>query len=150
MIKFFCIFILLFFMNGQAQQVTRAQLAEALQSCEQDLDSSRTQIEVLRDALNKTQLLIDTRKNVSDSLISNLRYQIIVQDSITGLLKTNSDTLQMMIVDYRDKLDEVNNLYISELKKQTRPWFLSQNGLKGLSYGLFIGAALGLIFAVAL
>lgn len=137
-------------MNGQAQQVTRAQLAEALQSCEQDLDSSRTQIEVLRDALNKTQLLIDTRKNVSDSLISNLRYQIIVQDSITGLLKTNSDTLQMMIVDYRDKLDEVNNLYISELKKQTRPWFLSQNGLKGLSYGLFIGAALGLIFAVAL
>lgn len=132
----------------QAQEVTRAQLAQALQECEQDLQTGKQQIEILRNALQDTDQMIDNRKAISDSLIVNLRQQLFIQDSVTILLKANADTLQRMVVDYRQKLDEVNNLYIHELKNQTRPWFLTGNGLKGLSYGAFIGAALGIIYSI--
>ena len=131
-----------------AQDVTREELAQALQECELDLQSSRQQIEILRSALQSTDQMIEQRKSISDSLIVNLRQQLFLQDSVTNLLKVNVDTLQRMVVDYSQKLDEVNTLYIHELKRQTRPWFLSANGLKGLSYGAFIGAALGLTFSL--
>lgn len=132
----------------KAQDVTRAELAQALQECEQDLQTSQQQIEILRSALQNTDQMIEQRKNISDSLIVNLSQQLFLQDSVTALLKVNADTLQRMVVDYSQKINEVNKLYIQELKKQTRPWFLSANGLKGLSYGAFIGAALGLTFSL--
>lgn len=141
-----CLFILPFVLT--AQDVTRAELAQALQECEQDLQTSRQQIEVLRSALQDTDQMIEQRKAISDSLIANLRQQLFIQDSVTTLLKINADTLHSMVVDYSQKLDEVNKLYVHELKKQSRPWFLSANGLKGLSYGAFIGAALGLTFSL--
>ena len=142
-----CVFILPFTLH--AQDITRAELAQALLECEQDLNASQQQIEILRSALQSTNQMIDQRKAISDSLIINLRQQLFLQDSVTTLLKINADTFQRMVVDYSEKLDEVNKLYIHELKKQARPWFLSANGLKGLSYGAFIGAALGLTFSLA-
>jgi septal ring factor EnvC (AmiA/AmiB activator) len=135
---------------ASAQQVTKAELVKALKACEQDLDSAKVQIRTLSDALEDTNRLIDKRATISDSLIANLKYQLFLQDSVTALFKANTDTLQRMVADYSQKLDEVNKLYVHELERQTRPWFLTGNGLKGLSYGLFVGAALGLVFAVAL
>ncbi len=149
---FFIFFLSFSFFSGTltAQQVTKAQLAKALQECEQDFDAGKRQIKILNNALNSTNTLIDRQSAISDSLITNLRGQLALQDSVTLLLKANADTLHLMVTDYSKKLDEVNSLYIRELKKRGRPWFLSGNGLQGLSYGLFIGAALGLIFGVAL
>ncbi len=144
------LFFLLLVSLLNAQQVTKAQLAKALQECEQDFQAGKQQIEILSKALKATNHLIDRQTAVSDSLITNLRTQLVLQDSVTTLLKANADTLHMMVTDYNKKLDEVNSLYIRELKKRSRPWFLSGNGLQGLSYGLFIGAALGLIFGIAL
>lgn len=129
--------------------MTRAQLAQALRECEQDLEASQRQVEILQTALTNTDTLLEQRKALSDSLISNLKEQLSLQDSVTLMFKINSDTLQLMLVDYRQKLEQVNQLYVQELKKQTRPWFLSGNGLKGLSYGVFVGAALGLVFGLA-
>ncbi len=133
-----------------AQQVSKAQLAKALQECEQDFEAGKQQIKILNNALNSTNQLINRHSAVSDSLITNLRSQLALQDSVTLLLKANADTLHLMVTDYSKKLDDVNSLYIRELKKRGRPWFLSGNGLTGLSYGLFVGGALGLIFGIAL
>lgn len=148
--RLFVLILFLFACQSMAQQVTKAQLAKALQECEQDSEAGKRQIEILSNALNSTNQLIERRSAVSDSLIGNLHRQLALQDSVTLLLKANADTLHLMVVDYSKKLDEVNGLYIRELKKQGRPWFLSGNGLTGLSYGLFIGGALGLIFGIAL
>ncbi|GEM_PF-2910059 len=132
-----------------SQQVTKAQLAKALSECEADLEVSKQQIRKLSDALQATDNLIERHRAVSDSLISNLRQQLFIQDSVSALLKINADTLQTMVRDFQKKLDEVDRLYISELKKQSRPWYLTGHGLKGLIYGVFIGGALGLVFSLA-
>lgn len=153
MIKKTLVYIFFLLLVGPAQlfsqQVTKAQLARALSECEADLEASKLQIRKLSDALQATDALIDQHRAVSDSLISNLRQQLVIQDSVSVLLKINADTLQTMVQDFRKKLDEVDRLYISELKKQTRPWYLTGHGLKGLIYGVFIGGALGLVFSLA-
>ena len=132
----------------QAQQVSARELAKALKECESDLDASKLQIKSLHGALEATDEIILKRKIVADSLFTNLKSQLFFQDSIAILMKMNADTLQLMVRDYSNKLDEVNELYIKELRKQSRPWFLTGNGLKGLFYGVFIGGALGVTFAV--
>jgi len=134
----------------QAQTVSRAQLAAALRECENDLQASRLQIEQLQKALKASDELAGKWRSVSDSLIQNLRAQLTNQDSVTLLLKMNSDTLQTMVNDYRQKLDEIDRLYISELRRQSRPWFLTGNGLKGLIYGVLLGAVMGGLFTVTL
>ncbi len=132
-----------------AQQPGRAELAKALQQSESELETCRQTVRTLQNALSETDALITARKSVSDSLLTNLRKQLFLQDSVTILLKTNSDTLQRMVLDYSGKLDEINRLYVHELKRQTRPWFFTGNGLKGLMYGVFVGAALGLVYGLA-
>ena len=134
--------------RGGAQQVTRAQLARALQQCEQDLDASKRQILKLQQALKASDRVMERYQATSDSLIANLKQQLAVQDSVSSLLKLNADTLQAMVNDYGKKLDEINRLYIKELKKQTRPWFLTLNGLKGLIYGLLLGGIIGGVMAM--
>lgn len=134
--------------NLFAQPVTREELARELQKCDLALQESQQQIKILSAALKATDSLMFAHKNATDNLIANLKAQLQVQDSVSVLMKMNSDTLQAMVRDYSAKLDEVNQLYISELKKQTRSWFFTSNGLKGLVYGVFIGGALGLTFAI--
>ncbi len=141
--------VLLFSVPLLAQQPGKAELARALQQSESELETCRQTVRTLQNALTETDMLLSARKSVSDSLLSNLRKQLSVQDSVTILLKTNSDTLQRMVLDYSDKLDEINRLYVHELKQQTRPWFFTDNGLKGLMYGIFVGAALGLVYGLA-
>ncbi len=144
------IFLLFWFSTPlPAQQPGKADLAHALQQSEAELETCRQTVRTLQQALNETDALISARKEVSDSLLSNLRKQLLVQDSVTVLLKTNGDTLQRMVLDYNDKLGELNRLYVHELNQQTRPWFFTGNGLKGLMYGVFVGAALGLIYGLA-
>ncbi|MDI6792418.1 MAG: hypothetical protein QME81_06060 [bacterium] len=128
-----------------AQTVNCKQLAEALEGCEDDLDLCRSKVISLSKALESTEKLYQNRMVSADSLIENLKHQLLTQDSITTLLEANSDTLQMMVKDYSDKLDEVNELYIKELKREARPWFLTRSGLKGLVNGVLIGGALGAI-----
>ncbi len=123
-------------------------LIEALQSCEEDLQDCRQHVRRLRAALDSTNTLIDRRRAAADSLIKNLTRQLFIQDSVALLMQKNSDTLDTMVDDYARKLDEVDRLYVEELRKQARPWFLSGKGLTGFSYGLFIGGALGLSFAI--
>ncbi|HHJ53105.1 MAG TPA: hypothetical protein ENJ89_07910 [Caldithrix abyssi] len=134
--------------RGGAQQVTRAQLARALQQCEQDLDASKRQILKLQQALKASDRVMERYQAASDSLIANLKQQLAVQNSVSSLLKLNADTLQAMVNDYGKKLNEINRLYIKELKKQTRPWFLTLNGLKGLIYGLLLGGIIGGVMAM--
>ncbi len=131
-----------------AQQVTRAQLARALQECEQDLEASKQQILKLQQALKASNQVMERYQAVSDSLLSNLKQQLTIQDSVSSLLKMNADTLQAMVADYSKKLDEINRLYIKELKKQSHPWFLTLNGLKGLIYGLLLGGIVGGVLAM--
>jgi hypothetical protein len=95
-----------------------------------------------------TDELWQTRKMYTDSLIFNLKSELTVQDSITGLLKANADTLDLMVKDYGQKLDEVSNLYLKELRRQTKPWFFQSTGLKGFFYGVVIGGAAGLTYSV--
>ena len=132
-----------------AQTVTKRQLAEELKKCDQMLKASQEKIKTLSSALQATDSLMLVHRAATDSLIRNLRARLAVQDSITSLMRMNSDTLQAMVRDYKAKLEEVDQLYIAELKKQTRPWFLTGDGLKGLVYGVFIGGALGLIFSLS-
>ena len=113
------------------------------------LKASQEKIKTLSSALQATDSLMLVHRAATDSLIQNLRARLAVQDSITSLMRVNSDTLQAMVSDYKAKLEEVDQLYIAELKKQTRPWFLTGDGLKGLVYGVFIGGALGLIFSLS-
>ncbi|HID39936.1 MAG TPA: hypothetical protein EYP36_10550 [Calditrichaeota bacterium] len=131
-----------------AQTVTKRQLAEELKKCDLALKASQEQIKVLSMALRATDSLMLAHRAATDRLIQNLHDRLVVQDSITTLMQVNADTLQAMVRDYKSKLEEVDRLYIAELKKQTKPWFLTGNGLKGLVYGVFIGGALGLTFAI--
>ncbi len=134
--------------DTQAQQVTAHQLAKALSGCKQDLAACSLKVNSLRKALKETQSLWEKRKAYTDNLTADLKAQLSLQDSISFLMRANSDTLGLMVKDYERKIDEVNRLYIKELRKQTRPWFLTSRGLKGFFYGLFVGGALGLAFAV--
>jgi len=144
----FIIFSLLLLNSLFAQTVTKQQLVEELKKCDQALQISRKKIKVLSQALKSTDSLMLAHRAATDRLIQNLHDRLAVQDSITTLMQVNSDTLQAMVRDYKSKLEEVDQLYIAELKKQTKPWFLTGNGLKGLVYGVFIGGALGLTFAI--
>ena len=131
-----------------AQQVTAQQLARALAECQDDVKSCMLLNDSLQNALIQTDELWQTRKTYTDSLIFNLKSELTVQDSITGLLKANADTLDLMVKDYGQKLDEVSNLYLKELRQQTKPWFLQSTGLKGFFYGVVIGGAAGLTYSV--
>jgi len=134
--------------NLSAQQVTAQQLARALAECQDDVKSCMLLNDSLQNALVQTDELWQTRKMYTDSLIFNLKSEMTVQDSITGLLKANADTLDLMVKDYGQKLDEVSNLYLKELRRQTKPWFLQSTGLKGFFYGVLIGGAAGLTYSV--
>ena len=145
----FFFFLILFWMQiVTGQQVTREELARELKKCDLALQESQQQILVLSRALKASDSLLFRHQAATDSLIQNLKSRLFLQDSITTLMKINSDTLHAMIRDYSAKLDEVDSLYISELKKQTRPWFLTGNGLKGLVNGVFVGGVLGLTVAI--
>lgn len=141
--------VALFLVPLYGQQATRAQLAEALAGCEQDLDTARRQISQLQAALQNSNELIGRRQQISDSLLANLRLQLVLQDSVQALFTANNDTLQKMVVDYREKLNQIDALYIKELKEKSRPWYLTWKGLQGLSYGLFSGAAIGLLYGLS-
>ena len=132
----------------QAHQVNAQELAKALRQCETELDSARIVIDNLRKALRTTEELYIRRIAYADSLSEHLTSQLNVQQSISGLLKSNTDTLQSMVRDYSKKLDEVDELYIKELRKQSRSWFLTEKGLKGFLYGAFIGSATGIAVAI--
>ncbi len=134
--------------NTHAQQVTPNQLAKALSTCQKDLSACTLKVDSLRKALKQTQSLWEMRKAYTDSLTANLKTQLSPQDSISFLMRANSDTLGLMVKNYERKIDEVNRLYIKELRRQSRPWFLTKRGLKGFFYGVFVGGALGLAFAV--
>jgi len=140
--------IILSVQNTQAQQVTAHQLAKALSGCQHDLAACALKVDSLQRALKETQLLWGKRRAYTDSLTADLKAQLSLQDSISFLMRANSDTLGLMVKDYERKINEVNRLYIKELRKQSRSWFLTSRGLKGFFYGLFVGGALGLAFAV--
>lgn len=131
-----------------AQGVTAQELARALSECQQDLVQCMTKNDSLQQALVETENLWESRKNYTDSLGVNLKAQLSFQDSITTLLKANTDTLDIIVKDYSQKLDEVSNLYIRELRRQTNPWFLQKTGLKGFFYGILFGGAAGLTYSV--
>jgi len=134
--------------NAAAQQVSRRQLISALKSCERDLQKSKQHILNLSTALAASDSLLASYRSVTDSLTQNLKKRLFLQDSIARLMQMNADTLQRMVKDYSKKLAQVDRLYINELKKKSRPWFFTGNGLKGLLYGVFVGGALGLSWAV--
>ena len=132
----------------QAQDVTALELAKALKACRTVVASQNASIDSLTAALDITTDLYQKRVTCTDSLNVSLIQQLIIQDSVTTLMQTNADTLKAMLLDYDGKIDEVSRLYIKELEKQTRPWFLTKNGLKGLCYGLIVGGLLGFTLVV--
>lgn len=141
--------------NGITQTSTAQDLARALRECNNALkkcNNERKQaiakIDSLGQALQVIEELQDKRNVYTDSLVANLTQQLAIQDSVSMLLKANSDTLQVMVRDYSNKLDELDRLYIKELRKQGRPWFLTGKGLRGFATGVLIGGALGITFAV--
>lgn len=132
-----------------AQTATEQKLYKALQASEADLDQCRDLVDSLRTALIETNRLWEQRKTYTDSLITNLKNQIGVQNSIENLLQANADTLDAIVHDYSQKLDSVSTLYVKQLKKQDRSWFLTWNGIKGFFSGVVIGGAFGLIYGLA-
>jgi len=132
-----------------AQTATEQKLYKALQASEADLDRCRDLVDSLRTALVRTNRLWEQRKDYTDSLVTNLKDQIGVQNSIGSLLQANADTLDAMVHDYSQKLDSVSTLYVKQLRKQDRSWFLTWNGIKGFFSGVVIGGAFGLIYGLA-
>ena len=124
---------------------TKTELAQSLLSCEDDLDSCRLLLRKNRNAYDSLLYLYERRIMLSDSVAGTLRSQLQVQDSITHLLKANSDTLEVMVNDYNDKLNEIDKLYSKTLQHQSRPWLFTGKGFQGLLYGVVIG---GLVTAV--
>ena len=118
---------------------TKAELAKAILSCEDDLDSCRLVLLKNRNAYDSLYYLYERRILLSDSVAGTLRAQLKVQDSITYLLKANSDTLQTMVNDYTGKLNELDKLYSKTLQQQSRPWLFTGKGFEGLLYGILIG-----------
>ena len=139
---------LLLILSGLLLAQTREQLRQALNECEQDLQTSLQKIEALTRALQETDTLVAKRQMILDSLIQNLQRQIETQALIRARLQSNADTLQLMVNDYQKKLDEVADLYRKELKKSSRPWILTRQGLQGFTTGILIGGALGLIYGL--
>lgn len=131
-----------------AQQVTTQQLAKALQECERDLKASNLQVSTLKKALDSTSELIQKRQLFADSLILNMKQQIAVQGEISRRLQMNADTLQIMVNDYDQKLDEVAELYKKELQRQSRSWFFTGSGWQGFSTGILAGLLVGLAYGV--
>ena len=132
----------------EAQTVTAQQLARALAECQEDVKSCMLLNDSLQNALIQTDELWQKRKMYTDSLVINLKSELLTQDSITVLLKANADTMDVMVRDYSQKLEEVSNLYVKELQRQTKPWFFQSTGLKGFFYGVLIGGAAGLTYSV--
>ncbi|RMG67272.1 MAG: hypothetical protein D6715_05175 [Calditrichaeota bacterium] len=135
---------------GAFAQVSSRQLGQALKDCEQDLQQATHYIDSLRNALQATEQLWSARKAATDSLIHNLESQLSLQAKIARRFQANADTLDLMVQDYAAKLDELNRLYIRELKRRGKPWFLSGKGLTGFMYGLFIGGALGVTYVAVI
>ncbi|MHB2147984.1 hypothetical protein ACX8XP_02890 [Calditrichota bacterium LG25] len=129
---------------------TREELRRALAECEADLQISLHKIETLTRALETTDELIQKKEQALDSLLANLQRQIETQALIRAKLQSNADTLQLMVSDYQQKLDEVADLYRKELKKSSRPWIFTRQGLQGFTTGILIGGALGLIYGLML
>ncbi|MHB2155867.1 hypothetical protein ACX8XN_15910 [Calditrichota bacterium GD2] len=129
---------------------TREELKRALSECEADLQVSLQKIETLTRALETTDQLIQKKEQALDSLLANLQRQIETQTLIRAKLQLNADTLQLMVSDYQQKLDEVADLYRKELKKSSRPWIFTRQGLQGFTTGILIGGALGLIYGLLL
>ena len=84
-----------------------------------------------------------------DSLTINLKDQLAVQSSISLIMRASADTLGIVVSNYEDKLSEVSQLYLDELYKQGKPWYLTGKGLKGFFYGVFIGSVLILSVSLA-
>lgn len=141
-------FLLLLIFSSLLMAQTREQLRQALNECEQDLQASLQKIEALTNALHETDALVAKRQMILDSLIQNLQQQIETQALIRARLQSNADTLQLMVNNYQKKLDEVADLYRRELKKSSRPWILTRQGLQGFTTGILIGGALGLIYGL--
>ena len=141
----FCIIniIMLLLNTVDAQQPTRSELINYLRECEDDLEKAITIADSLKIALKETKKLYEIRRQVADSLVENLNNQLFIQDSVSILMRTNADTLKLMVDDYGKMLDKVNKLYIKELERQKNPWWLSKRGLTGLVYGVLLGGAIG-------
>ncbi len=131
-------------------QVSAHRLGAALKECEQDLKQASHYIDSLRQALIETRQLWEARKTATDSLIQALQTQLNLQTRVSQRFQANADTLNLMVQDYAHKLDELNRLYIRELKRRGRPWYLSGKGLSGFMYGLFIGGALGVTYVAVI
>ncbi len=144
----YIIMILAVVQLSASAQPGAAELAGALEQSEAELEICRDIVDSLQRSLKKTETLYESRNEVADTLVSNLRQQKAVQDSAITLLKQNADTLDLMVEDYAAKLDELNNLYVKELEKSTRPWFLTRKGLTGMLYGLVSSAAIILAVGV--
>ena len=142
------ILIIVLFCSQLVLGQTRAQLRQALSECEADLQASLQKIEALSQALQSTDVLLKTRQNLMDSLLTNLQSQIKTQELIRNRLQMNADTLQTMVNDYQKKLDEIADLYRKELEKSSRPWILTKKGLQGFTTGILIGGAVGLIYGL--
>ena len=131
-----------------AQEITANQLADALQNCNQNLKASMLRIDSLKQALKDTEALWEHRKVYTDSLNKSLAAQITIQDSISKLMEANVTIMDSIVVDYSNKFDEINDLYVKELRKQADPWWLNGKGWKGFFYGIFFGGAMGATFAL--
>ena len=141
--------LLLVLSVSETKAQTKEQLKQALIGCEKDLNTSLKKIEQLQRALKETSELSERRKALADSLVANLQSQIRLQTQINRRLQANADTLQLMVRDYDQKLDEIAGQYRKLLAQKSRPWFFTWNGLQGLATGVLVGGALGLVFGLA-